>query len=127
MTITTEDSLVTLTDAAAKQVEKLLAQYNKPDHGLRIFVRGGGCSGLSYGMSIEKEPLEDDSVVATKGVKVFIDPFTTQYIKGSVVDYVETIQSAGFKIDNPNAVRSCGCGQSFQTKDGAGSPHACHM
>lgn len=125
-TIEQDPSLVTLTDAAAQQVERLLKQYNKPDHGLRIFVRGGGCSGLSYGMAIEREPLADDCVITQKGVKIFVDSYSAQYIKGSTVDYVETIQSAGFKVENPNAVRSCGCGQSFQTKDAAGSPHSCH-
>jgi iron-sulfur cluster assembly accessory protein len=121
-----ENPVVTLTDLAAKKVSDILKQHNKPDYGLRIFVRGGGCSGLSYGMTVEKEPTQDDYVLEQKGVKVFVDKFSADYIRGSTVDYVETIESSGFKVDNPNAVQSCGCGHSFRTTERPGTPHKCN-
>jgi iron-sulfur cluster assembly protein len=120
-----EERTVELTEAAAKRVAEILKQSNKSDHSLRIFVRGGGCSGFSYGMSVEKSPTPDDIVVEDKGVKVLVDKYSAEYLHGSTVDYVESLQSSGFKIENPNAVQSCGCGQSFRTTAKPGTPRAC--
>lgn len=118
--------LITLTDAAAKRVLEVMKQQNKLGYGLRIYVRGGGCSGLTYGMSLEREPEINDIVLEQKGVKIFVDGFSAQFIKGSVVDYVESFQASGFKIDNPNAVQTCGCGQSFRTTARPFKPQPCN-
>ncbi|PSN83726.1 hypothetical protein B9Q01_03675 [Candidatus Marsarchaeota G1 archaeon OSP_D] len=121
-----EAPVITLTERAANRIKQIITQNNKLGYGLRVFVRGGGCSGLTYGMSLEKEPLEGDYVVEQFGVKVFVDRYSSQFIKGSTIDYVETLQSSGFKIDNPNAVQSCGCGQSFRTTARPGKIEKCH-
>jgi len=118
--------LITLTDSAAKKVLEVIRQQNKLGYGLRIYVRSGGCSGLTYGMSLEKEPELNDIVIEQKGVKVFVDGFAADYIKGSVVDYIESFQASGFKIDNPNAVQTCGCGHSFRTTARPGKPQPCN-
>ncbi|MBI4771046.1 MAG: iron-sulfur cluster insertion protein ErpA [Chloroflexi bacterium] len=116
-----EEPAITLTGAAADRIGKLLKERNLPDHALRVFVSGGGCSGMQYGMALEGEPREYDAIFEQGGVRVVIDPTSMQYISGAVVDYVDNIMGGGFKIDNPNAVASCGCGHSFRT---AGSPAA---
>ncbi len=110
---------ITLTDAAAEMVKNLLEQKEVPDHGLRVFVAGGGCSGMQYGMALEAEPRPYDHVIEKSGVKVFIDPTSMMYLNNATIDYEDSIMGGGFKIDNPNAVSSCGCGSSFKTKDGS--------
>ena len=112
------DSIV-LTESAAEMVQNLLVQKNVPEYGLRIFVSGGGCSGLQYGMALDKEPGENDHVIGNGGVKIFIDPISMMYLSGSIVDYEDSLMGGGFRIDNPNAVSSCGCGHSFKTADTA--------
>lgn len=88
---------------------------------LRIWVSGGGCSGLQYGMAIDDgAPEADDNVFEDQGVKIMVDSFSLQYMDGSSVDFVEDTLGGGFKIENPNAVGSCGCGSSFKTEDGQG-------
>jgi iron-sulfur cluster assembly protein len=101
-------------------VQNLLVQKNVPEYGLRIFVSGGGCSGLQYGMALDKAPGENDHVIGNGGVKIFVDPISMMYLSGSVVDYEDSLMGGGFRIDNPNAVSSCGCGHSFKTADTAG-------
>jgi iron-sulfur cluster assembly protein len=98
-----------------------LAERNLTEHGLRVFVAGGGCSGMQYGMAIEKDAGEFDTVLDTSGVKVFVDPTSMMYLAGATVDYVDNLMGGGFRIDNPNAVSTCGCGHSFRT---SGSPGA---
>lgn len=112
-----------LTDAAADMVKTLLAQKNVPDHGLRVFVAGGGCSGMQYGMALEAEPRPYDHLIEYHGVKVFIDPTSMMYLSSATIDYEDSIMGGGFKIENPNAVSSCGCGSSFKTKDSAGAAY----
>lgn len=111
---------VTLTDAAAVTVRNLLVQKNVPDYGLRVFVAGGGCSGMQYGMALEAEARDYDHVIERAGVKIFIDPTSMMYLDGASIDYVDSIMGGGFKIENPNAVTSCGCGTSFKAKNGGG-------
>jgi len=111
---------VFLTDAAAKTVRELLIQKKVPDYGLRVFVAGGGCSGMQYGMALEAEARNYDHVIEHDGVKVFIDPTSMMYLDQATIDYVDSIMGGGFKIENPNAVTSCGCGTSFKTEDGGG-------
>lgn len=111
---------VYLTDAAVNTVKNLLVQKNVPDYGLRVFVAGGGCSGMQYGMALEGEARDYDHVIEQGGVKVFVDPTSMMYLNQATIDYVDSIMGGGFKIENPNAVSSCGCGTSFKTKNSAG-------
>jgi iron-sulfur cluster assembly accessory protein len=107
-------SLSLTPSAAAKVREFFSAESAPPDSaGLRMSVLPGGCSGFKYGLSVEDAPLEDDLVVDTAGVRVFVDPFSAQYLNGVEVDYVTTMQSSGFAFKNPNATGGCGCGTSF--------------
>jgi len=110
---------ITLLQAAADKVRSLLAERSLVGHGLRVFVAGGGCSGMQYGMAIEREAGEFDSVFEQDGVKVFIDPTSMMYLAGSTVDYVDNLMGGGFRIDNPNAVASGGCGHSFRAAGSA--------
>ncbi|MFN3682748.1 MAG: iron-sulfur cluster insertion protein ErpA [Fimbriimonadaceae bacterium] len=112
---------IILTDKAVSQLKELMAEQNKETAALRVWVAGGGCSGLSYGMALDDgEPEAGDKVFEQDGLKIFVDPLSLQYMDGSSVDYVEDVLGGGFKIDNPNAVSTCGCGSSFQTADGQG-------
>jgi len=81
---------------------------------------GGGCSGMQYGMALEAEARDYDHVIEQDGVKIFIDPTSMMYLEGATIDYVDSIMGGGFKIENPNAVTSCGCGSSFKAKNGGG-------
>jgi iron-sulfur cluster assembly accessory protein len=119
-----ETSVITITPTAAEKVRELLTQENDPSLGLRIFVAGGGCSGLQYGMTLDEEQ-EGDTVVSLGDFKVFVDDMSLGYITGSEVDYVDSLMGAGFTVNNPNAVSSCGCGHSFKTADGGGEAHSC--
>jgi iron-sulfur cluster assembly protein len=112
---------VNLTDAAVATVKNLLVQKEVPNHGLRVFVSGGGCSGLQYGMALEAEARPYDHVIERDGVKVFVDPTSMMYLNNATIDYEDSIMGGGFKIENPNAVSSCGCGTSFKTAGGAGA------
>lgn len=112
---------VHITDAAASTVKNLLTQKNVPDYGLRVFVSGGGCSGMQYGMALEAEARPYDHVIEASGVKVFVDPTSMMYIQGATIDYEDTMMGGGFKIENPNAVSSCGCGHSFKTEGSQGA------
>ena len=105
---------MTVTDEAAAVVKNFLVQKNVPDYGLRVFVSGGGCSGLQYGMALEAEARPYDHVIAHDGIQIFVDPTSMMYLNGAVVGYEDSLMGGGFKIDNPNAVSSCGCGTSFK-------------
>ncbi len=115
----TETGLITMTSTAADKVRELVKQENDPSLALRIFVAGGGCSGLQYGMTLDEEQ-EGDTVIAQEGFKVLVDEMSLGYISGSEVDYVDSLMGAGFTVNNPNAVSSCGCGHSFKTASGGG-------
>ena len=113
--------MITLTDRAATELKDLMTSQNKASAALRVWVAGGGCSGLSYGMARdENEPEADDKVFETDGVKLFVDTLSLGYMEGSSVDYVDDVLGGGFKIENPNATSSCGCGSSFKTEGSAG-------
>lgn len=111
----TAEPEIKLMPAAAAKLKALLAERNLTTHGLRVFVSGGGCSGMQYGMAIEKEAGEFDAVFEQEGVRVFVDPTSMMYLAGASIDYVDNLMGGGFRIDNPNAVASCGCGHSFRT------------
>lgn len=119
--VLTETGEITVTDSAANMVRNLLISKNVPDYGLRVFVSGGGCSGLQYGMALEAESRPYDHVLGKDGYKIFIDPTSMMYLGGATIDYVDAIMGGGFKIENPNAVSSCGCGTSFKAKDSQGA------
>ena len=109
---------LTLTVRAAKELKDMMVEQEKTSSALRVWVEGGGCSGLSYGMAIDDgDPEESDNIFHQEGIKVYIDSLSIQYMEGAIVDYVDDTLGGGFKIDNPNAVSSCGCGSSFKTSD----------
>jgi iron-sulfur cluster assembly protein len=112
---------IQITDSAFEMVRDLLDQKEVPDHGLRIFVSGGGCSGMQYGMALEPESRPYDHIVEANGIKIFVDATSMMYLTGSVVDYEDSLMGGGFRIDNPNAVSSCGCGHSFKTDSSIGA------
>lgn len=119
-----QTDMIQITESAALTVQNLLEQKNVPDYGLRIFVSGGGCSGMQYGMALDAEAGENDHVIVQNDVKIFVDPISMMYLGGSVVDYEDNLMGGGFKIDNPNAVSSCGCGHSFKTSASTGDTTA---
>lgn len=118
------ESLV-LSIAAADAVKNLLEKRNLDGYALRVFVQGGGCSGFQYGMALEGNIRDNDTVIQEHGVKVVIDEVSIEYMRGASIDYIEDVMGSGFKIDNPNSMASCGCGSSTQTQDGSGTPNGC--
>ena len=115
----TRTEVVSLTESAAAKVLALMAMEPAGEaEVLRVAIRGGGCSGFEYALGFDRGPVEGDLEAEDHGVRVVVDPFSAPYLMGAKVDFVETIQEAGFKIDNPNAAGSCGCGQSFQPAEG---------
>jgi iron-sulfur cluster assembly accessory protein len=107
-------SVVNVTATAVSEVRRYMEENGAAaDAGLRIGVLPGGCSGFQYGLNIEDAPNEDDMVLETNGLKLFVDPFSLQYLSGVEIDYVTTFQGSGFTFNNPNASGGCGCGSSF--------------
>ena len=122
---------ITLTASAAQAVKELLEKRNLEGYALRVFVSGGGCSGFQYGMALEGNVRDNDLSFEQEGVKVVVDEISIDYLRGATVDYVDDIMGSGFKIENPNAVSTCGCGSSFRTKsdtsaESGGSSCGCH-
>ena len=112
--------MVTLSDKAAAEIKSIMEQNGGTFHGIRVFVAGGGCSGLSYGMQIADEPAtSDDLVFEGTGVKVIVDMGSHQYLDGASIDFDDSLQGGGFRINNPNAAKTCGCGSSFSAEEGA--------
>jgi len=111
------ESIVSLTPAAAAKIRELMAGEQDVSV-LRVAIEGGGCSGFQYGLGFDRGAQEGDHEFECEGVSVVVDPFSAPYLMGAQVDYLETIQESGFKIENPNAVSSCGCGSSFQVAEG---------
>jgi iron-sulfur cluster assembly accessory protein len=120
----TTTETIFITDEAIETVKNLLQEKNVPDYGLRVFVAGGGCSGLQYGMALEAEARPYDHIIEQGGVKVFVDPTSMMYLNQATIGYEDSLMGGGFKIDNPNAVSSCGCGSSFKTSDSQGAASA---
>lgn len=118
---TTSEPVLVVTPAAINVIRNLLEQRNIPDYSLRVFVTGGGCSGLQYGMSFEQQARDYDTVVEVDGVSLLIDPTSMVYMRGATIDFVDSLIGGGFRIDNPNAVSQCGCGTSFKSKEGEGA------
>ncbi len=105
--------MITLTDSAVTAVSRFIKGSETPAEGLRILINGGGCSGFQYGLRLESAPNEDDTIIECGEVKVFVDPMSATMLQGVKVDFVDNIDGAGFKFENPNATASCGCGNSF--------------
>ena len=113
----TPNEAVSLTDNAAGKIKELIAgNPNADEQALRVAVRGGGCSGFQYALALDKAK-DDDHVFEHQGVAVVVDKVSMQFVFGSEVDYVDGLQGAGFKVDNPNVVAACGCGSSFRVAD----------
>lgn len=109
--------MVTLTDIAAEKVTAFLAKQDPaPDAGLRVGVKGGGCSGFQYALALD-EKRDGDQVFEHQGIRLIVDEASLAYVDGSVVDYTETLMGAGFEVKNPNVVAACGCGSSFRVAD----------
>jgi len=111
--VTTKVAPVTFTENAVKKVKEIMAQQNPVPAGLRVGVVGGGCSGFSYSMAFENAAGMMDKSFEIDGLKIFVDATSVMYLEGASVDYVETLEGAGFKFDNPNVKNTCGCGSSF--------------
>ncbi len=116
--LTEQTSEISLSDRAAEELVALIKDNGKENALLRVWVQGGGCSGLSYGMALDdNEPEEGDRVFTDRNVRIVVDELSLKYMTGAVVDYVDDVLGGGFKIENPNAVKSCGCGSSFSTEE----------
>lgn len=109
-------SLITVTEGAAVKIKEFMAEEAEKPEYLRVYVQGGGCSGLSYGMGFEKAPDEDDLVIEENGIKLLVDSYSIDHLRGANVEYIESLMGSGFKINNPNVVKSCSCGSSFSTE-----------
>ncbi len=110
--------MITITDKGAQKVHEFLAGQGATvaEAGLRVGVKGGGCSGFQYNLAFD-EQRDGDEVFEFAGLKVYVDQPSLPYVRGSVIDYVESLQGAGFQVNNPNVVAACGCGHSFQVAD----------
>jgi iron-sulfur cluster assembly accessory protein len=111
--------VVTVTESAARKIQELMSSEPEGDVAvLRIAVQGGGCSGFQYALGFDRGPQDGDNEVESNGVRVVIDPFSAPYLAGSEIDFVDALMGAGFAINNPNVQAACGCGSSFQAKEG---------
>ncbi|HEX8103424.1 MAG TPA: iron-sulfur cluster assembly accessory protein [Solirubrobacteraceae bacterium] len=110
--------MITFSDKGAEKVHEFLASQNADvdTHGLRVGVRGGGCSGFQYALAFDQQR-DGDEVFEDHGLRLLVDRPSLPYVRGAVVDYVEGLQGAGFKVENPNVIAACGCGSSFQVRD----------
>ena len=122
------DTLISLTPVAAAKIRELMAEEEDAETlVLRVAIQGGGCSGFQYGLGFDSGAAEGDVELVLEGIPVVVDPFSAPYLRGTTIDFLNTIQESGFKIDNPNAVSSCGCGHSFQVEEGDELPEGTHV
>ena len=105
--------MITVSDEAAEKIRSLLHREGASDRGLRVAVRGGGCSGFQYKLEFEEEAGDMDQVVESNGVRIFVDPKSSLYLNGVILRYDDGLMGAGFQVENPNARTTCGCGESF--------------
>ncbi len=115
-----DTQIVTITPSAVAKLQGLMQDKQLDGHALRVFVAGGGCSGMSYGMTFDEETQPGDTEFEANGLPVRVDPVSARYVSGANIDYIDSLMGGGFKIDNPNAVSSCGCGSSFRPRSDAG-------
>ena len=116
MTDSPKEAITLTGEATAKIGELLGGQEGSEEQALRVAVRGGGCSGFQYALAFD-EQREDDTVIEDKGIRLLVDRASLPYVQGSVIDFVDGLQGAGFKVDNPNVIAACGCGSSFRVAD----------
>lgn len=119
------NAVITITATASEKIKEVMTQKNLEDGYLRVYVAPGGCSGFSYGMGIEQAPGEEDLVTEENGVRLLVDPMSAVHLEGATVDYVDGLMGAGFTVQNPNAVSTCGCGSSFKTAKDQGQAKPC--
>lgn len=105
--------MLQLTPTAVNKVKTLMKAEEKPGHALRVAVKGGGCAGFEYAMTFESAPKDTDTVLEFDGLNVFVDAMSNMYLEEVEIDYLDSLQGSGFKINNPKATGSCGCGHSF--------------
>lgn len=117
--------LLTISEEAASQLRTLVEKEGNPELSLRVFVYPGGCSGMQYGMAMEDNIADDDLLLLQHGVRLVVDESSVPYLQGSEIDYQDALMGGGFRIYNPNAVRGCACGHSFDTGEEAGSARKC--
>lgn len=117
--------MIVLTDAAVGHIKEMMDSEEDHTLMLRVGVKGGGCSGLSYGMGFDNEQASEDTKLEINGLSVLVDKESAPMIKGLVIDYKQNMMGGGFTIDNPNAIASCGCGTSFKTATNTGTPENC--
>ncbi len=115
-----QTEIVALSPLAAEKLQGIMKDKSLNEHGLRVFIAGGGCSGFQYGMAFENTMEEGDFVFESNGVRLYVDPASAMYLEGATVDYVDSLMGGGFRIENPNAVSTCSCGQSFSAADQEG-------
>ena len=118
----TNTETLILTDAAVDAVKDLLAKRELEGYALRVFVSGGGCSGMQYGMALDNNFRDQDTTCEFNGVQAVVDEVSIQYLRGATIDFVDDLMGSGFKIENPNAISSCGCGSSFRTEGDEAAP-----
>ena len=105
--------MITITENASIRIADIVSEENNPNIKLRMFVQGGGCSGFSYGFTLDEDLAEDDLDIETNGIHVLVDAMSLQYLNNATVDYKEEMMGSQFVIQNPNAASTCGCGSSF--------------
>ncbi len=114
--------MITITEAANSRIKEMMASSEEPAHVLRLGVKGGGCTGLTYGMGFDERANEADQSFETDGLNVVVDKESAPLLDGVIIDYKQNLMGGGFTIENPNAIATCGCGQSFKTATNAGTP-----
>lgn len=122
---TTTANMISISDEAVAQLETFLEDQGTKGYALRVFVAPGGCSGLQYGMSVEDEVEDGDTVIEMKGVRLLVDEFSAMYLGGSEIDYVNSLMGGGFTVRNPNAVAGCACGHSFDAGGNDATAQGC--
>ncbi len=114
--------ILTITEAANHRVKEMMKEQGADNLFLRVGVKGGGCTGLTYGMGFDEEKKEEDTFFESDGIQVIIDKESEPLLRDVVIDYKQNMMGGGFAIENPNAIATCGCGSSFKTKTNAGTP-----
>ncbi|MEJ7652222.1 MAG: iron-sulfur cluster insertion protein ErpA [Chloroflexia bacterium] len=117
--------MVNISESAVVKVRELMDREGGAEQALRLYVAGGGCSGLNYGMAFDESPEEDDQVVEEMGIRILVDSYSAPYVKGAEIDYVDGLMGSGFTIHNPNATSTCACGHSFDTGANATTARSC--
>ncbi|MEI7771794.1 MAG: iron-sulfur cluster insertion protein ErpA [Chloroflexales bacterium] len=119
--------MILVSESASDRLLTMMREKDLDGYALRVFVSGGGCSGMQYGMTFDDEMREGDNEFQAGALRVVVDPISASYLTGASIDFIDSIMGGGFKIENPNAVSSCGCGNSFRTADNGedGAPAGC--